>query len=139
MKKNIKLLTFNTQLCNLCNWPLVLECKLDSMSSILVSLSHDLLVKLIIYVTGYIKLRRRICHLPCRKLNHQNFTASLVSLFALSNPMWLIPKHVSLHLHPYRWESPIPSSVLACTTRTKRGVLGLGGTDGVGGCIFVVD
>ncbi len=57
--------------------------------------------------------------MPCRKLNHQNFTPSLVSLFALSNPMWLIPKLVSLHLHPYRWESPIPSSVLACTTRTK--------------------
>ncbi len=47
MKKNIKWLTFKTKLSSLCNWPLVLECNLDSMSSILVSLSHDLLVWLI--------------------------------------------------------------------------------------------
>lgn len=53
MKKNIKWLTFKTRLSSLCNWPLVLECKLDSMSSILVNLSHDLLVWLIFYVTGY--------------------------------------------------------------------------------------
>lgn len=35
---------------------------------------------------------------------------SLVCLFALCNPMWLILKLVSLHLHPYWWESTILSS-----------------------------
>ncbi len=146
MKKNIKWLTFKTKLSSLCNWPLVLECNLDSMSSILVSLSHDLLVWLIKSSQVELYCHSATCVGPRCYINLLCNWISLITqkdlAFALQEN-WIIKTYsvIGVPFCPFQphvahsqacFSTFTPISMGKSNTvlhpRTKRGALGLGGT-----------